>query len=157
MSDAPLGIRLGRIGQVAQHVRDIEASVAFYRDALGLPLQFMAAPALAFFDCAGTRLMLSAGDGGGTGNSDAGGDSGGDATGDAPRPSSTFLYFSVADIAAARDTLRLRGVTFIDEPHLVARTGDVEVWMTFFKDPDGHPLALMSEVLGAPSSDDEGA
>ncbi|MEO8083857.1 MAG: VOC family protein [Ardenticatenales bacterium] len=153
MSDAPPGIRLGRIGQVAQHVRDIEASVAFYRDALGLPLQFMAAPALAFFDCAGTRLMLSAGDGGGASNSDAGGD----AAGDAPRPSSTYLYFSVADIAAARDTLRGRGVAFIDEPHLVARTGDVEVWMTFFKDPDGHPLALMSEVLGAPSNDDEAA
>lgn len=144
MSDTPAGIRLGRIGQVAQHVADIDRSVAFYRDALGLPLSFMAAPSLAFFDCAGTRLMLSA----------EGGD---DAAGAAAQPSSTFLYFSVADIAAARDTLRSRGVVFTDEPHIVARTGDVDVWMTFFRDPDGHPLALMSEVLSAAPTGDDGA
>ncbi|MFN8422019.1 MAG: VOC family protein [Anaerolineae bacterium] len=41
MSDTPAGIRLGRIGQVAQHVADIDRSVAFYRDALGLPLSFL--------------------------------------------------------------------------------------------------------------------
>ncbi|MFN8422020.1 MAG: hypothetical protein U0470_01080 [Anaerolineae bacterium] len=63
----------------------------------------------------------------------------------------------MADIAAARDTLRSRGVVFTDEPHIVARTGDVDVWMTFFRDPDGHPLALMSEVLSAAPTGDDGA
>ena len=48
-----------RIGQVAIVVQDVEKAVAFYRDTLGLRLLFQAPPKLAFFDCAGVRLMLS--------------------------------------------------------------------------------------------------
>jgi hypothetical protein len=36
-------------------------------------------------------------------------------------------------------------VTFVDEPHLIAKMPDHELWMTFFRDPDGHTLALMTE------------
>ena len=39
-----------------------------------------------------------------------------------------------------------RGVEFIDEPHLIARMPDHELWMSFFKDPSDNMLALMSEV-----------
>ena len=38
-----------------------------------------------------------------------------------------------------------RGATFLDEPHLVARMPDHELWMCFLKDPDGHTLGLMTE------------
>jgi methylmalonyl-CoA/ethylmalonyl-CoA epimerase len=38
-----------------------------------------------------------------------------------------------------------RGVNFIDKPHLIAKMPDHELWMTFFKDPDGNTLALMCE------------
>jgi methylmalonyl-CoA/ethylmalonyl-CoA epimerase len=41
--------------------------------------------------------------------------------------------------------MRGRGVAFVDEPHLIAKMPDHDLWMTFFKDPDGHTLALMSE------------
>jgi predicted enzyme related to lactoylglutathione lyase len=60
-------------------------------------------------------------------------------------PSST-LYFRVDDIAAARADLVDRGVAFVDEPHLIARMPDHELWMTFFRDPDDNHHALMAEV-----------
>jgi len=58
----------------------------------------------------------------------------------------SILYFRVAEIQAAHQTLRARGVRFEDEPHLVARMPDHELWMTFFRDMDNNLLALMSEV-----------
>jgi hypothetical protein len=39
-----------------------------------------------------------------------------------------------------------RGVTFDDKPHLIARMDDHGLWMTFFRDPDGHILSLMQEA-----------
>ena len=51
------------LGQVALTVADVERSVAFYRDQVGLRFLFAPAPTLAFFDLGGTRLMLSAAEG----------------------------------------------------------------------------------------------
>ena len=39
-----------------------------------------------------------------------------------------------------------RGVRFEDEPHVIARMGDIELWVVFLKDPDGNDLALMCEL-----------
>ena len=54
-------------------------------------------------------------------------------------------YFKVDAIDATVAELKNKGLRFEDEPHLVARMPDHELWMTFFKDPDGHLLALMEE------------
>jgi len=43
------------LAQVALTVRDLEASVAFYRDVLGLTFLFSAPPSLAFLQCGPTR------------------------------------------------------------------------------------------------------
>ncbi|MHB0970276.1 MAG: VOC family protein [Thermoanaerobaculia bacterium] len=115
------------IGQIALTVDDVERATGFYRDALGLPFLFAAPPQLAFFDCGGVRLMITAPEGG-----------------TAPGAGSV-VYFKVADIDAAFRTLRSRGVAFADEPHLIAKLAAGELWMTFFRDPAGNPLALMSE------------
>ena len=56
------------------------------------------------------------------------------------------LYFRVSDIHAARAELVGHGVPFDDEPHLIARMPDHELWMTFFRDPDRNLHGLMSEV-----------
>ena len=48
-----------RIGQIAMTVADLPRAVAFYRDVLGLRFLFEAPPAMAFFECGGTRLMLA--------------------------------------------------------------------------------------------------
>ena len=115
------------IGQVAIRARDLPASVAFYRDTLGLTYLFDAGP-LAFLMCGDVRLMLAVPE-----------------NDEVDHPSST-LYFRVADLDAAHRDLSGRGVEFVDEPHLIARLPDDELWMAFFRDPDGNLMGLMSEV-----------
>ena len=115
------------LGQVALTVSDVERSIAFYRDAVGLRFLFSAGPTLAFLDLGGVRLMLSGPEG------------------DFTPGSSTVLYIKVADILASSAEMKARGVNFVDEPHLIARMPDHDLWMCFFRDPDGHTLALMCE------------
>ena len=115
------------LGQVAMTVGDLPSSVAFYRDQVGLPFLFSAGPSLAFLDLGGVRLMLSTPN---EGFVPGGG---------------TVLYLRVADIVSAYAELQGRGVTFVDEPHLIASMPDHDLWMAFFRDPDGHLLALMCE------------
>lgn len=122
---------LGQIGQIAVPVSDIQRAIAFYRDVLGMRFLFQAPPGLGFFDCAGVRLML-----------------------DAPAKAesqnySSVIYFKVPNLHAAFEALSARGVRFEAEPHLLARLPDHELWMAFFRDPDGNLLALMSEVRQA--------
>jgi predicted enzyme related to lactoylglutathione lyase len=118
---------LSAIGQIAMNATDIPRAVRFYRDMLGMRLMFEAPPKMAFFDCAGVRLMLSLPE-----------------REEYDHPGSV-LYFRVDDIEQAHATFSERGVTFIDQPHLVARMPDHELWMTFFKDSEGNTLALMAE------------
>lgn len=58
----------------------------------------------------------------------------------------SILYFSVPDINLAFSQMKSRGAEFRDQPHMIARMPDHELWMTFFKDTEGNTLALMSEV-----------
>jgi methylmalonyl-CoA/ethylmalonyl-CoA epimerase len=51
----------------------------------------------------------------------------------------------VDDIQAMHQLLTSRGVKFRDNPHLIARLPDREVWMAFFDDTEGNTLALLSE------------
>lgn len=113
------------VGQIARSVRSAAESEAWYRDVVGLPHLYTFGT-LAFFDCGGVRLMLS--------------------QAEAPGAES-ILYLRVDDIRAAHTSLRARGVEFIDAPHLIHTHADgTEEWMVFFKDLEGRPLALMSQV-----------
>ena len=129
MTDSMAGnFGLAQIGQIAVPVSDIDRAVAFYRDTLGMRFLFQTPPGLGFFDCAGVRLML-----------------------DAPAKAQTenyssVIYYKVPDLDTAFETLSARGVLFEATPHLIARLPDHELWMAFFRDPDGNLLALMSEV-----------
>jgi methylmalonyl-CoA/ethylmalonyl-CoA epimerase len=121
-------IGISRIGQIAINAHDVDRAAAFYQDVLALKLLFKAGPGLAFFDCGGVRLMLT-------------------------RPEkpefdhpSSVLYFAVPDIQAAHATMKEKGVQFEDEPHLIAKMPDHDLWMTFFRDSEGNLLGLMSEV-----------
>ena len=115
------------IGQVAIRARDLPAAVAFYRDVLGLDFLFEAGT-LAFLMCGDVRLMLAVPE-----------------NDDVDHESST-VYFRVPDLHAAYAELAERGVSFVDEPHLIAKLEDHELWMAFFRDPDGNLMGLMSEV-----------
>ena len=127
MTAATSNIGLSAIGQIAVNARDIPRAVKFYRDALGMRLLFEVPPKMAFFDCAGVRLMLSLPE---TPEFDHSG---------------SVLYFRVDDIDHAYAAFKDRGVSFIDAPHLIAKMPDHELWMSFFKDTEGNTLALMSE------------
>ena len=50
---------LSKLAQIALSTRDLPKAVAFYRDVLGLKLMFEVS-GMAFFDMAGTRLMIGA-------------------------------------------------------------------------------------------------
>ena len=53
--------------------------------------------------------------------------------------------FEVPDIEESHRTLVERGVEFTGAPHRIADMESYELWMAFFRDPDGNPLALRSE------------
>ena len=120
-------VHLDQIGQIAMPVRDVETAIAFYRDVLGMRFLFKAPPGLGFFDCAGVRLML-------------------DGPAAARAGHGSVLYYKVPDLESAFATLTQRGLAFEGKPHLIAKMPDHELWMAFFRDPDGNLLALMSEV-----------
>lgn len=126
MATSSSTLRLGQIGQIGVTVTDLDQSIAFYRDVLGLKFLFRA-PNLAFFDCAGIRLMLGLPE----------------ANGETFRP---ILYFKVDDIQSAADELARRGVTFESKPALVARLEKHDFWLAAFRDPDRNVIELMSEV-----------
>ncbi|HMK08440.1 MAG TPA: VOC family protein [Anaerolineales bacterium] len=118
---------LAQIGQINVRVHDLQRATIFYRQALGMKFLFEV-PRMAFFDCAGVRLVLALPEGEGS---------------DHP---SSVLYFKVDDLQAATSALRARSVRITAEPHLIAKMPDHDLWMSFFEDSEGNTLALMSEV-----------
>jgi methylmalonyl-CoA/ethylmalonyl-CoA epimerase len=120
-------LNISQIGQIALPVRDVDRSETYYEKVLGLRKLFRFGN-LTFFDCAGVRLLLEKAH---------------DMEGFRPQG---CLYFRSADIALAVAELRKRGVAFDSDPHLIAKMDDHDLWMAFFKDPDGHMLALMQEA-----------
>jgi DNA-binding CsgD family transcriptional regulator/catechol 2,3-dioxygenase-like lactoylglutathione lyase family enzyme len=118
-------VTFGPLAQISRTVRDIKESEAWYAGTLGLPHLYTFG-SMAFFDCGGTRLYLNAQE---------------------PPAAESILYLRVADIRAAYDLLRSRGVVFADAPHLIHRHADgTEEWMAHFSDPEGRPLAIMAQV-----------
>ena len=122
-------VRVERIGQVALTVSNLERSRAFYRDTLGLEFLFDAGN-MAFLRCGDVRMML--------GSSDKPVEAGG-----------TILYYKVADLEATHAVLVGQVLTFFEEPHLVARMPDHDLWMAFLRDPDGYAVGLMCEKARA--------
>lgn len=116
----------GRIRQIALTVEEMERATAFYRDRLGLPHLFSAGE-MAFFDCDGVRLMLALPE-------------------EEVPVASSIVYFAAQGIADAHRALVERGVRFRDEPHVVHRDENHELWIAFFEDGEGNLHALMEEV-----------
>ena len=117
-----------KIGQIAIPAKEIERATAFYKDQLGLQLLF-STDTMAFFDCDGVRLFISLPE-----------------TEEFAHASSV-LYFHVKHIQQAFEEYKEKGIVFIDEPHLIAKIGQTETWMAFFKDTEDNTHALMSEVV----------
>jgi predicted enzyme related to lactoylglutathione lyase len=119
---------LSTIMQIGVTAHDIDRATEFYRDKLGMKHLFSAPPGLAFFDCAGVRLMLSV-----------------PSSAEFDHPSS-ILYFNVDDIQQAHATFLERGVEFIEPPAFVVNMGSYDLWIASFRDSENNVLALMSNV-----------
>lgn len=130
MTDAAAApaVRLEAIAQIAVRAKDVERAEGFYRDVLGMQHLFSAPPGLSFFRCGSVRLMISTPE---------------DEAFDHP---ASLLYYRVADVRAAYETLMAKGVRFESEPHVVHRTDTQELWMAFFRDSEDNLLAIMAEV-----------
>ncbi|KMY28969.1 glyoxalase [Lysinibacillus xylanilyticus] len=116
-----------KIGQIGVPVKDLNRAIDFYKEKLDLSLLFNTNN-MAFFECNGLRLMLTL-----------------------PEKEefallSSVIYYEVSNIKDTYERLLGKEVTFIDEPHVVAKMGQTETWMVFFKDTEDNTLALMSEV-----------
>ncbi|WP_456319653.1 VOC family protein [Lysinibacillus louembei] len=116
-----------KVGQIGVTVKDLGRALVFYKEKLGLTLLFNT-DTMAFFECNGLRLLLSLPEK------------------EEFASSSSVIYFQVNDIKSIYENLVDKGVIFIDAPHMVAKMGQVETWMVFFKDTEGNTHALMSEV-----------
>jgi predicted enzyme related to lactoylglutathione lyase len=125
---------LGPIGQLHVSVSDLDTSVTFYRDVLGLTHLFtVPGRPMAFFDAGGVRLYL------------------GEPESEAFR-SRPVVYYRVVGLEATYRAVLDRGATSMAGPQVVHRDGDQELWMAFVSDPDGTPIGLMEEraaVAGA--------
>ena len=112
----------GRIGYVNVGVRDLERSIAFYRDVLGFTLTF-SEPAFnyAAFDVGGLRFAIAASETDGF-------------TGRPPGDRHTGIGIVVGDVDAAHRELAAKGVAFQMAPARQPWGG----YMGVFSDPDGN-------------------
>lgn len=103
-------------------VTDLNRSIEFYRDRLGLKLSSTNED-FAFFDGGGVTIALR----------------GGRPKADPADLASTEIAFGVEHVKPAYQALTKAGVTFKREPRIVTGT----TWATDFRDPDGHVLSIV--------------
>ncbi|MGV6850701.1 MAG: VOC family protein [bacterium] len=120
--------KIQSVRQIAIAVHDIESSVHFYNTVLGLELLFEVPTGLAFFDCGGTRLMLTT------------------LQGPEQDHHTSVIYYLVDDLEAYVAQLKARGIQMEREPQLAAKMDDHDLWIAFLRDPDQNLVGLMSEV-----------
>lgn len=114
--------------QIAVSVKEIDRATSFYRDVLGLPL-LMTAPNMAFFNCGGVRLYLDAGQG----SEHTGSTSG------------SLIYFRTPDIDALHADAKTKNIVIHQEPQIIARMPDHDLWLMWIKDSEGNLLGVMEE------------
>jgi len=116
-----------RIGQVILRVSDLERSLAFWSDTVGLDLTLQAGT-FAFLDGGSVQLTLN------------------EVDSTVEDPSLTEIVFELDDIRAGHVELLGRGVPFEVEPRPVTKEGSRELWAAHFRDPDGHLASVTGWV-----------
>ncbi len=114
-------LKLDKIAVILLGVKNLEDSVTFYRDKLGLPLAQQSGE-FAFFNAGGVTLVLGV-----------------PLSRNSPSMvGATEVVFGVSGVRQAYDALRARGVEFIQPPRVV----NPPMWAANFTDPDGHRLSV---------------
>ena len=113
--------RLSRVSVIMLGVSDLDQSLAFYRDKLGLTVKMQLAE-LALLEAGPITLGLSQGL----------------ARAVPQKAGATEIVFAVENVRAAHTAMITQGVTFIREPTQVTPTD----WAAHFRDPDGHLFSV---------------
>ncbi|HLY59282.1 MAG TPA: VOC family protein [Terriglobia bacterium] len=124
--------KLSKISTVMLGVREMDRAATFYRDKLGLAVQFEI-PGFTFLNTGGVTLCLSEP----LARALAGPSQ--------PLAGVAELVFSVDDVQSAYEALAAKGVKFTLEPHNVTGTQ----WAANFDDPDGHKLSIFGPRANA--------
>lgn len=114
------------IVQIAIPIQDLDRAKRFYGERLGLPHLFDAPPGLSFFQCGGTRLMLSRPE-------------------TPEQAKASILYYGVPDARAAGAALAADGAELVEAARYIARVGGKDVWLAIAEDGEGNLIGLMSE------------
>ena len=115
------------VSHVILRVADLDQSIAFYRDRVGLTL-LGASPTFAFLDGGSIRIALNE---------------------RVTQPSDTSeseIVLEVNDIVAAHTEMAGRGVLFQVDPREVMRDGERALHAAHFADPDGHLWSITGWV-----------
>lgn len=116
-----------RIGRIILRVADLDESVAFWTEKVGLESSARGGT-FAFLAGDGVQLALNQVE---------------------QRPddeSLTEIVFEVEDVRASYDELLARGVPFEVELRPVTTDGSHELWASHFRDPDGHLASVTGWV-----------
>lgn len=116
-----------RIAQIEVHCTDLEGAEAFYCGVLGLAKVARLGDSL-FARCGEVNLIIQASA--------------------SPKPPGSMIYFSADGcVREATEALAAQGVAFSQTPRRIARNHEgVDVWLGFFADPWGNPLALLANM-----------
>jgi catechol 2,3-dioxygenase-like lactoylglutathione lyase family enzyme len=109
------------VSMIMLGVRDLEKSLSFYRDRLGIEVR-QRIPGFAFLDSGALTIVLSEPL----------------AKNVSPLAGATEVIFSVNDVRASYEALKDQGVEFSQAPRNVSGP----MWAANFRDPDGHLLTL---------------
>ncbi|MDB5671580.1 MAG: glyoxalase [Alphaproteobacteria bacterium] len=112
-----------RLAQAALQVADLDRAKTFYGEQIGLVHLFDAPPALSFFQCGDTRLMLSA----------TPGEEGG-----------TMLYYGVEDVAATCRKIESRGGAVVEPARQIAELDGKPIHLAILDDGVGNRFGLIS-------------
>ncbi len=120
-------VQVVRLSTIILRVSDLDVAVAFWRDLVGLELQFSGGE-FAFLEAGGVQLALN------------------HPEILRPQQSQTEIVFEVDDINEAFSELRGRGVPFEVEPRAVTESEGRVLMAAHFSDPDGHYASITGWV-----------
>jgi catechol 2,3-dioxygenase-like lactoylglutathione lyase family enzyme len=120
-----MNVRLTRISNIILRVGELERSLEFYRDRLGMAV-LGASEGYAFMDGGGVTLALNA-----IGNQI-----------EANPPGLVEVVFEVDDVEATYQALIRSGVHFRVVPRVVMSSEGRELLAADFRDPDSHVLSI---------------
>jgi catechol 2,3-dioxygenase-like lactoylglutathione lyase family enzyme len=117
---------LKKIAQIELHCTDLAAAKRFYCDSLGLRLVGQVGDSI-FVQCGEINLIVQ--------------------QTPEPRRGSTIYFSADGQVREATEALKAQGITFTQEPRCIARGHEgKDIWLGFFNDPWGNPLALLSNM-----------